>query len=113
MSLSCNLLILISIHAPYKRERLRYNIPIDATITISIHAPYKRERLSTCHFITSTMHFNPRSLQEGATAVLFPTPLPFGISIHAPYKRERRKDRGLTQKELAISIHAPYKRERH
>ncbi len=58
--------------------------------TISIHAPYKRERLMLSLLKhRNKCYFNPRSLQEGATKSSLLRRTSTAISIHAPYKRER------------------------
>ena len=58
---------------------------------ISIHAPYKRVRLRiTGQRFTIHGYFNPRTLQESATGIAMHQPTTYEISIHAPYKRVRQ-----------------------
>ena len=127
---------MISIHAPYKRVR-RHFLEHQRYVThISIHAPYKRVRLTNVrNFLLCWYNFNPRTLQESATAKLREKLYGGSISIHAPYKRVRLSRRicqkhaakhfnprtlqesatttyNLSQLAIFISIHAPYKRVR-
>ena len=82
---------MISIHAPYKRVR-RHFLEHQRYVThISIHAPYKRVRLTNVrNFLLCWYNFNPRTLQESATAKLREKLYGGSISIHAPYKRVRQ-----------------------
>ena len=59
------------------------------------------------------LHFNPRTLQESATATIVNDIKKVAdISIHAPYKRVRLKRGQIPYGGKIISIHAPYKRVR-
>ena len=63
-------------------------------------------------FLIGNGNFNPRTLQESATIVVFEIAECLEISIHAPYKRVRPSCREVLIQSSLISIHAPYKRVR-
>ena len=81
----------ISIHTPYKRVRQIVDTSnVDNYVFQSTH-PTRECDPQLGGTTTTTLYFNPRTLQESATmmSMLDSTSRRNGISIHAPYKRVR------------------------